>query len=512
MDEKHHDYQNEMSVDTRSIDTAGELAAEATTAKTAPVGEETIVKQVGNQKQSTSRGTFGVLPDIVIPPAYARDKMFEFKNMAIKTGTQRNPLDGSLGERTAAYKTQKKVAEKYLADTQTLEFAQRDYDTLVPLSELAAKSFAKSHAVGELLGFSDQRGPKLGAKEQRAMSKAARRLHSPLGEELSLDAASRDMDAARALLNAATSHLAATARDVTVDNLMKEYEKASTEKRAIEAKIKQAQDGVAFLASAAMLVAGGAGFVHANLSVGRPYPLAGKSADEIDLRNSTVEGMSHIAPGKATTTIASSAVAFGVKLYYAEQLTRIERTKDVVGSLIVGANEASRRSELDAAFEGFTHAQLHYRDTTLKYQARMNDRRKDMASLGREADRIADPTGRQSKASDALLWATTIMETQSCLSTALACGNSMSTTVNNASRELHANRQQHWGVLSDVYTGSPTPRVEGDRGPDMVALQRMRASVSHWLDGANDVAETIDGVASSQGTPTLEAVGYTAKY
>jgi hypothetical protein len=512
MDEKHRDYQNEMSVDTRSIDTAGELAAEATTATTAPVGEETVVKQVGNQKHSKSRGTFGVLPDLVIPVTHTQDKMFEFKNLTIKTGTQRNPLDGSSGARTAAYKTQKAVAEKYLADERLLEAAQRDYDLLVPLSEMAAKSFAKTHAVGELLGFSDRRGPKLGAKEQRAMNKAAKKLHYPLSEELSLDAAIRDMATARMLLSSATSHLAATARRTTVEVLIKEYDKASAEKQAIEAKIKQAQEGVAFLASAAMLVAGGAGFVHSNISIGRPHPLAGKSADEIDLRNSSVEGMSQIAPSRATTSIASSAVAFGVKLYYGEQLTRIERTKDVVGSLIAGANEASRRSALDAAFEGFAHAQLNYRDKTETYQARMNDRRKHMASLGHQADLIADPTGQQSKSSDALLWATTALETQSCLATALACGNSTAASVNEASRQVHANRQQHWGLLSDVHTGSPTPRAEGDRGPDMVALQTMRTCVTRWLEGAKDVAETIDDVASSQATPALESVGYTARY
>jgi hypothetical protein len=512
MDEKHRDYQNEMSVDTRSIDTAGELAAEATTATTAPVGEETVVKQVGNQKHSKSRGTFGVLPDLFIPVTYTQEKMLEFKNLAIKTGTQRNPLDGSPGDRTAAYKTQSEVANKYLADQALLQAAQREYDLLVPLSEIAAKSFAKTHAVGELLGFSDRQGPNLGAKEKRAMTKAAKKLHHPLSEERSLDAAIRDMATARRLVSSATSHLAATARTTTVEVLIKEYEKASADKQAIEAKIKQAQDGVAFLASAAMLVAGGAGFVHSNISVGRPHPLAGKTADEIDLRNSSVEAMSQIAPSKTTTTLASSAVAFGVKLYYGEQLTRIERTKEVVGSLIAGANEAARRSELDAAYEGFAHAQLHYRDTTETYQARMNDRRKDMASLGQQADLIADPTGQQSKSSDALLWATTTLETQSCLATALACGNGTSKSVNDASRKVRANRQQHWGHLADAYTGSPTPRVEGDRGADMVALQTMRASVSRWLDGANDVAETVDGMASSQATPVLESVGYTAKY
>lgn len=514
---KSHDYQNEMGTETRSLDTLGEQAAEATTAETAPVHEQKIVTSVGNATYTKTRGTFGVLPQHEIPDDYARERMLYFKNLAIETGTRRNPLNPlDPGTNTAAYKSQKYMAEAYYTDLSSINTAQRQFDLLVPLTAMAAKSFAKAHEIGQLTGFSDQHGPELSAKEQRSLNKAAREHHSPLDEEPSLHAVSLEMRSARHSMEKASIDLSLMVRSSVLKQLLQEYDRATADKAAIQAKIDKAQSIANYLGTAASMVAGGAGFVHEHISIGKPHPLAGKAPEEHDLRDSSIEGAQ--SAGKqahASAGLAGSAVAFGMKLYYEDEFAKIAATQDVLLGLLDKEHARQEQDKVTSAYTAFAVAQSRYAETVSKYQARVNDRRKHMASLGTTADKLVDPKGRDANASDAMLWTATLMETQSFLGTAIDAARETQSTVNAAYRGedgLRSHRHHPWGTLSDMYGPNNTPRKEGEVAPDIVALKQMRNLVTLWLEGAEDVATKVAQAADSQGRPVLEMVGYTAEY
>lgn len=511
---RNHDYQNEMSTDTRSVDTAGELAADALTVENAGVHEETVVSKSGPATYSKPVGTFGMIPGVSIDTDYSLDRMAYFQKLAIETGGRRNPLNPMQGgEATAAYKSQKDMSTLYQQDYGQLLGAQRDFDLLVPIANMAAKSFAKSQEVGELTGLSDLKGPKLNVKEERAMSKASSQLHSPLDEETSLAAASTEMMVARKEMVSASEHLASEVKTHTVDALQTELEQTKSDKAAVEAKIQRAQHMVGYFTTVGGAIAGGSSFLHNHVSVGRPHPLAGKGPDEIDLRHSGVGKIAASSPDiKMTGNLASDAVAFGMKLYHEEEVRRLAVHIDVVEGLVATSNAEARRHAIAAAYMRMSAAADKYAMTVAKYEARMNDRRKHTASIGRQADKLVDNSGQNSKASDAMLWTTTISESQSLLSTAIESGVAAQATIDQAHKSVRGTRHHPWGTLEDAYSSNNTPRVEGESGMDMVALTRMRDLMRWWMEGARDVQQTLLRVVDEQAKPVLGTVGYTDEY
>lgn len=501
-----HDYQNEMSLDTRSVDTAGEQAAEATEAETVPVGEKTVTTKKGNATYSRTVGTFGVLPAVEIPIEFARERLAYFQELAIITGSSSNLFTDSRGTNSAAHKSQAKLAEAYMNDIGHLTKARTSYDMLVPLARMAAKAFAKTHEVGQHLGVSDVKGPALGAKHQRALNGAARALHSPLDEFGSLAARSAEMIEARHRMNAANAHLTTVVENFTVVQLRKKYARASARTAEIQKKIEKAKKAVKHVASAAALIAGGAGLA---AGVGVVADAAGSE----EQTRSTAASVEAIGKGvKSHAGVVETAVGFGMGLYHEQELLRLEVTMTVVRGILDEHERAKAEATIDAAFGNFHAAQLNYANCVRAFSASVNDRRKTMAVLGRLADRRVAPSSRASNASDAMLWVATVMETQAFLTTALDTGTQTEKIVNDATKEVRETRNLQWGLRSDVAGSDNLPRIEGERGPDIVALKRTQHLVSRWMQGAREVDSRVERVAETQGKPVLEMVGYTHDY
>jgi hypothetical protein len=456
---KNHDYQNAMSVDTRAIDTAGEQAASQVNAATLPVGTQTIRTDQGNQQTRVETvGTFGVLPPLVIPTDHARERMMWFKELAIATGARRNPLARfAPATETAAYKSQKDMAAAYLNDQASIVQAQQHYDLLVPQTELAARSLAKTNEIVRYTGLGD--GPNPNHREQRALSKAARSVHTPLRDNGSMAQASAKLISAREKMFAAASTLATAVRSETVDKLVEQYGSAKAGREAIAEKIATAQRVVGVLANGASAVVGGAEFVHDHVLPGAAGTRARSQAEhasavpedmigpkrrqrvkwpmppgyqepkpdggvkDADLRDSSFERASKVAGHAAKAGKATGVVGFAMSLYYEQEVARLDSQMDVARSLLDAKADLDARTKMEAAFIAFKASQMDYKIELDAYQSTMTDRRKGMAMVGHAADRIADPSGKSSSASDAMLWTASVMETQSFVATALDFGN-----------------------------------------------------------------------------------------
>lgn len=505
-----HDYQKSMGFETRSIDEAGEQAAEQTTVENYGVhGEMVTTETESGAKYKKELGTFGMVQPTSIDIGYTAQRATFFQKLAEQTGTQRNPLGLGSARDTAAYRSQKQMAANYTVDMSLLPNAQRDFDLFVPMANMAARSYMKTNEVADQLGFNETKGPSLNAKDNKAISKASEdKQGSVLDQGQSLELAGRNMQSARRGVVVASHLLASVVKTESAAALEMELEKAGEKKAEIQAKIAKATRIVGYLETAGQLVAGGAGLIHDNLSAGKP-----DKTDHDDLRDSSVEktqkGGEHVQKGAGHL---STAVAFGLEFYHARELEQIEVQIDVVRDMLAASGAEKHRNAIEHAKLAFGKSAHDYETAVQTYQAAINDRRKRMAAIGANADKMIDKKGQDTDTSDAMLYTTTVMETQSFLQVGFDAATAASERIAEVSREVYAHRDHKYGVLADAYTGNNVPRSEGRGAPDVAALTQMRQLVTWWLEGATEVKEVIDQVASNQGAPVLAAAGYTAKY
>lgn len=494
-----HDYQDRMSVDTRAVDTIGEQAAAAVDEHSAPVGVETVKERRGHWTLVKTVGTFGVLPRLEVSSEHASERAEAFEALALATARS-----GPEARATKAYASQLSMAGAYLKDVQSLSDAQRTYDLLVPLTSLAVRSFAKTHAIGEHLGVSDLVAPALGRTERRALRVAARG-RDPIAHALGLRAAFTGpggLLSARTRVNAAATAVAAVVRTEVVEALVAERTRATADAAAITAKIARARAIVGAIEAAGTTIAGVAG---AAVGLG-PQPTLPPDLRDPAARH--VQGAGVAAGGG----VLGAVVGAGMELAHHDALAKLEATIAVATSLIEGDAAERAALELRARLGELSAATDDYRGAVEVLQVRMNDRRAVMATLGRDADRAAGARGASSAASDALLWSTTVMETHVLLGGARAAGEAARADLGGYVSSVLATRDQYWGTLDDAYGAYSLPRREGTQAPDVSSLLNMRRQVARWLEGAEAVATTIDHVAHEQAAPTLALVGFTGSY
>ena len=507
-----HDYQKHMGMDTRSVDTAGEIAAESTTVDNYGVQEETIRTPVPGGTKVSSVGRFGMMPSATIPLSYTIARGDYFKKLAERTGTKHSPLGIGSAKETAAYKTQLAMAANYATDLNILPNAQRDYDLFVPMANMAARSYMKTNEIADNLGFTEDRGPKLNTKDVKALAKAGKgREGNFLDHSQSMHLAGEGLKSARLGIVEASHVLASEVESTAVTKLKAELKTAGGRKAEIEQKIADVARYVGYFETAGAALAGGAGFVHDNLSPGKANPAP--DIDEIDLRAGGPQKAK--SAGEATQKGAgyiSKVAAFGVELYHAKELTLLQSRIDVVNTILSAHETSKERARIDAAYAKFEKAALDYRTAVEKYEATISDRRSKMAAIGSNADEIIDKKGGDTDLSDTMLYTTTVMETQGFLDVAFDAANAAQKTIAKVSIETGAHRSKRWGQLSDAYGPSNTPNSEGPNGPDVSALNEMRKLVHWWMEGGNEVKSVIDRVVNTQAKGVLATSGHTAAY
>lgn len=513
-----HDYQKSMNDQTLAVDQLGEKAADETTVENYGVHQEmqTQVTSSG-ATYKTMVGTFGMVPGVQIDVGYTAQRAEYFQKLAEQTGTQRNPLGLGSARETAAYRTPKAMAANYASDMNLLPQAQRDFDLFLPTANMAARSYMKTNEVADWLGATESAGPKLNAKDNAALNKASKdKGGGVLNEKDSLHLAARNMQSARMAMVSASQGLAAVVKSEAVAGLEEQLHKANERKETIQAQIEKAKKIGEYIETAGSVVAGGAGLVHEHLSAGKPHPK--EEPDEVDLRPGSVEKTKGIGEGVETGGgYLGKAAAFGVELYHHAELERIHTKIDVVSNMLAAHQAHAAKAAVDKAKTDFDKAAHDYQTAVETYGAAIDDRRKNMAAMGASADKALGNARKDAHISDAMLYTTTLLETQSFLEVAMEAATAAKSTIDkvawsNGPDSVYGHRDFHFGLLQDAYTGNNTPRAEGRNGADVAALTQMSHLVDWWLQGATELQEVIDSTASRQAEPVLESANYTGKY
>lgn len=510
-------YQNDMESNTLSVDMAGEQAAKDTTVENYGVHQEMVTAQTERgMTYKTMEGTFGMVPGEQIDVSYTAERAQYFQQLAEKTGTQRNPLGNGSARETAAYHTQKQMAANYATDMNLLPQAQRDFDLFMPTANMAARSYMKTNEVADWLGFTELQGPQLNQKDNAAIGAAAKgKEGGVLDEKASLHLAARNMQSARVGIVKASQNVASVISNQAIDALKEDLAKATEERETIQAKIERARKIGEYIETAGSALAGGAGLVHGHLSPGKPNP--NLEPDEVDLRPESVETTKKAGEGvEKGGSMFGKAAAFGVELYHENDLDRIHTKIDVVTGMLDAHHHQRQLAAIDAAKTEFNKAAFDYQTAVETYDAAINDRRKRMAAIGANADKSLKSAGNDGHVSDAMLYTTTVLETQSFLEVAMDAATAAKSTLDNVSWKggdsVYKHRDYHYGDLSDAYTGNNVPRTEGRDGKDVAGLAQMVRLVDWWIHGATQVQEVIDDVASGQAQPILDTANYDGKF
>lgn len=521
------DYQNKMSTDTASVDSIAEEEAANVTVETDGVHQELVDGPPieGYKPYKTMRGIFGMLPSQEVRTDYARTREGQFRQLAEYTGGSSNPLGNGRGTETAAYRSQQRMMLNYGADVALIPEAQRDFSMLVPLANMAARSYAKTNSIGLQTDLNDVHGPELDTKDDHALAAASNATANGLAlrEQDSLAIASHEMMSARLTVVSASQGMAKVVADQAIAALSAELKDSTDKQAAIEAKIAKVTQIVGYLETAGTKLSGAGEFVNNNIP-GAPQPTEKETKEEQDksqrdLRSGTYSGAESAGDAIATGGgYLTTAVSFGVQLYYADELNRIKLKIDQVQLQLDGEHQRSAKAAVAQAYTNFANAAAIYKLAVEKYEAKINDRRAAMAAIGAKADKLLDAgkpkkeRGLDTDTSDAMLWTATVMETQSFLATAMEAGVAAKTTMDRVTGEVYQHRTAAWGTREDAYTGNNLPRSEGLDGPDISVLRQMRDLTSWWMEGATDLKQAIDGVAEGQGAETLKKVGYTGDY
>ncbi|HEY0254694.1 MAG TPA: hypothetical protein VGC41_24380, partial [Kofleriaceae bacterium] len=460
-------------------------------------------------------GAFGVVDNVHLDVNYTTQRAEYFQNLAEETGNQRNPLGNGSARETAAFTSQSKMANNYSSDMNTLPEAQQVFDLFMPNANMAARSYVKTHEIAEASGYDDDVGPALNAKDKAALSKASvGKEGGVLDEGASLHLAARQMQSARLGMIGASQKLASVVKGEAVEGLTAQLEKANKRKEDINKQIEKARKIGEYIETAGSALAGGAGFIHASLSAGKHEFEPETKPEETDIRPENIKKAHEVGEGiEKGGGIIGSAAAFGVELYHAKELDQIKTKISVVTGMLAEHAAFAAKAAVDEANTVFEKASVDYQTAVETYSAKINDRRKRMAAIGANADKSLGP--KEHWNSDAMLYTTTVLETQSFLEVAMESGNAAKKTVDRVLyTQVKPHRSARYGLLEDIYTANNTPRTEMSEAanPDLKALNRMRDLVAWWLEGASNLKHRLDKIGKEQAEPVLAAANYTGKY
>jgi hypothetical protein len=495
--EQGHDYQRSMSADALDLDQEGENAAANKTKTTSETrtyterGKDTIIRDVG---------VMGLLPDIAIPADFAIDKAAEFREMAAATGGHHG------GQSTAAFSSQLRMATNYTADATAIEQAQRDYDTLVPLANMAARSVVKSNTVRDGVGDSARLNAKTAAilgdvnQDGRGMK---------LAQGLSVSSKAQAVSIARQHMNAAAHKMASAVQMNVVADLEKQLAEAKEKREEIEKKIEQAAHFVGYIETIGAMVAGGAAAaslagVGKAEAVGESFESAGSEIVEKVGKSGDV--------AEKGGGLLEKATAFGVGLFYEAELDKIGSEIEVVSRFVRDSRVQGAKDAMEGTHGELVAATNGYKAAVEELTKTINDRRALMAAMGKDADKAVDKTGSNGDASEAMLNTTSLLETQALMQMAMEAGGVAQKSVDDGETSVRHHRTEQWGTLSDWSGQTNTPNQEGLGGPDVAALKQMRSLTDWWQEGAANEMKELKQDVSSDANPVMDALGYHADY
>ncbi|MEO6776287.1 MAG: hypothetical protein ABI467_25270 [Kofleriaceae bacterium] len=506
------DYDKALTADAAHLDQVGEQAANDTTVKSKPVKEEHERTQHGNQTWIKDVGVMGMLPGMDIDIGYATGKAEEFKVMAAETDAVRSTMTGSKksGE-GIAFKSQIKMMNNYNDDVDGIKDASREYLSTAPLGNMAVQSYAKLQAVGQTIGVDE--GFALDAKETAALGPASRTVDGrgmlQDGAGQSVKSAAAKVSAQRTLVLSAGENMAAVADRVVLRKLKEELETEKGKKEDIEKKIEKVANVVGYLDKAGAVMAGGAGLVAGESA----SALAAKELDEGTVVNPTMRGAKEVGEKVEKTGGPLETIAkIGMTAYYQKDLDKIQGKIETIKQEIPGREHEAERQEVQAAKDNFDGISSAYGNAVDDYKTVVNNRRESMGAIGAKTDKAVDPKGDDPLASQAMVYTATAYETQSFLDTAMHAGARTKKKADEVDSQMTHRRNEKWGSLDDAMDVTNTPRKEGESGPDIQDMHKLRHLIDSWMVGAANVSKDVDRQVNEKASHVMKAVGYSGSY
>lgn len=506
------DYEKALTKDAAYLDQVGEQASNDTTVKSQPTKEEHESSQHGNQTWTKDVGVMGMLPGMEIDIGYATRKAEEFKLMAAETDSVRSTMTGSKkpGE-GIAWKSQVRVMNNYNEDVEDIKDVSREYLSTAPLGNMAVQSYAKLQAVGQTIGVDE--GFQLDRKETAALGPASRTVDGTGmlqdGNGHSIKSEASNVKTLRKQVLAAGENMAAVADRLVLKKLKEEFETEKGKKEDIEKKIEKIANVVGYLDKAGAIMAGGAGLVAGDSA----SALAAKELDEADATNPTMRGTKEV--GEKVEKFGGpleSVAKIGMTAFYQKDLDKIQGKIDTVKEQIPGAEHQAERQEVQSAKDQFDGISGSYSTAVDNYKIAVNNRREAMGAIGAKADKAVDPKGGDPLASQAMVYTATAYETQSFLDTAMDAGSRTRKRVDEVDAAMRHRRNEKWGALEDAMDVTNTPRKEGEGGPDIQDMHKLRNLMDWWMDGAARVSKEVNRQVNDKASHVMKAVGYSGSY
>jgi hypothetical protein len=216
--------------------------------------------------------------------------------------------------------------------------------------------------------------------------------------------------------------------------------------------------------------------------------------------------------GATALGLLSSAVDAGMRMYYAEELTRLTEQIHAARAAISSWQEVQNQQEVNAKVQRYDAMRDLYAADGEAYQAALDTRRSAYQEIGRRMDQEAashgqgaaagggdadhaHPTNSQDNYSQVFLFMSAVRESTSVLGAALPAATDAQASVNTAIRGL-GHRREPYQTRDNAWAGTG---VTEERGPDEPILYQMRDVITGWINEATAARDALaDDEASAQ--------------
>ena len=503
-----HDYRKNMGDDALHVDKRAEEAAMKANVDNAKqrIGTTSYRRVEGKWVKLAPKA--GMLPEASASIDHALARQEFFRDQMVRTDHKWNSLPGvyGRGNKSWTYQQQAKMLANYIQDANDIPQANQQYAMFAPLANMAYRSLMKTDVAGRELGmtYKDDVADELDKKETKALNKTVSA--APVYRGLSVSKASEDMYQARGDMVHASRTMANVLHSEVISKLRTRIKDAEEDKAEIQAKIARVSKIAGYIQTGASLVAGGAGkmstLVPAVVDPSAdkvPAPPPPNQFDKVKSGAESVKG--------GTGTLANIAT-MGMKLYYAEELEKLNAKIDADTTYIAQVASQQEANKLKNAHEAFKDKARAYRTAVTNFENALSDRRKQMALFGQQAGKSG---GKGNDVENMMLWMTIVQESRAVLTAARTAGEKAHKDLSAINSSISKHRRTPYGFLEDVWSGKQ--RIE-PKAADVQTIYQMRRLVQTWMEATVPFEQMLDeGVTGDGGIGKVMAdAGYSGDY
>lgn len=388
------------------------------------------------------------------------------------------------------------IYDVYVEDERLQEPAATSYADFVSAARLATKSVVRFDALSQSI---DQDGD-LGTNfvldaTTREATKEALQTSGANKEAGSVEGAMRKMGVARRdLLQVSKKVKNAALRARSAEETAK-ADAGEEQVAAIEAKIERVEKIAALLD------------VGVSAATGSGATSLGDVKDAVlsmDNFQSAAEKGAAIGTDVDVTSV-SGVAGIGARLYYADELSALQKQITAAKSAARSLSDAAARGDLEALLEELEVKTAAYQDAAQTAESALEDRRKQYAEAGKAVDADARSAGaEEGEVSESLLLGSAAEEAKLMVSMGRDTGLEAATAVDDAYTNARKRDDTSYQTEEDMSEINGRMRYL-TRGrfesladdPDVTALYQMQKAIKKWQEAADQADAHLDGVVGS---------------